>query len=212
MAVYRFKISFEDFEDVYREIDVTSDQSFAQLYATILSSIGFEDHGTASFYMSNDSWKKGTEISNKEGKMRDGKPVALMTKAIFKNYIADPHQKIYFLIESESVWAFHIELIKILATADTKLTYPFVKKVVGEAPKQFKVIIPPTVTEEDGLLIDEEISDENETTDDYSDNQKYDEDDTAALEGEEGEENEEESDDDMGDMEMSGDDNYEEEN
>lgn len=210
MAVYRFKITFEDYEDVYREIEVTSEQTFAQFYTTILSSIGFEDHGVASFYMSNDSWKKGTEITNKEGKLKDGKPVALMAKALLKNYIADPHQKIYFVIESESIWAFHVELIKILPTADSHQSYPFVKKVIGEAPKQFKVVIPPSVTEEDGLLADEDFSDDNETSDSFAGDEEYDEDDAASLEGEEGEDDE--TDEDMDDVEMSGDENYEEEN
>lgn len=210
MAVYRFKISFEDYEDVYREIEVTSEQTFAQFYTTILSSIGFEDHGVASFYMSNDSWKKGTEITNKEGKLKDGKPVALMAKALLKNYIADPHQKIYFVIESESIWAFHVELIKILPTTDSHQSYPFVKKMIGEAPKQFKVVIPPSVTEEDGLLADDDLSDDNETSDSFAGDEEYDEDDAASLEGEEGEDDE--TDEDMDDVEMSGDENYEEEN
>lgn len=210
MAVYRFKISFEDYEDVYREIEVTSDQTFAQFYTVILSSIGFEDHGVASFYMSNDSWKKGTEITNKEGKLKDGKPVNLMAKALLKNYIADPHQKIYFVIESESVWAFHVELIKILPTSDSHQSYPFVKKMIGDAPKQFKVIIPPVVTEEDGLLMDEDLSDDNETSDNFTGEEEYDEDDAASLEGEEGEDDE--TNEDMDDVEMSGDENYEEEN
>ena len=210
MAVYRFKISFEDYEDVYREIEVTSDQTFAQFYTVVLSSIGFEDHGVASFYMSNDSWKKGTEITNKEGKLKDGKPVNLMAKALLKNYIADPHQKIYFVIESESVWAFHVELIKILPTADSHQSYPFVKKMIGDAPQQFKVIIPPVVTEEDGLLMDEDLSDDNETSDNFTGEEEYDEDDAASLEGEEGEDDE--TNEDMDDVEMSGDENYEEEN
>jgi len=45
MAVYRFKVSFEDFEDIYREIEVTSEQTFADFYKAILSSIKFENRG-----------------------------------------------------------------------------------------------------------------------------------------------------------------------
>ncbi|HNG84189.1 MAG TPA: hypothetical protein PLX94_06405, partial [Bacteroidia bacterium] len=89
MAVYRFKVSFEDFEDIYREIEVTSEQTFADFYKAILSSIKFEDRGTASFFMSNDSWKKGVEISNSDKTDRDGKPVAKTDKSFLKSYIAD---------------------------------------------------------------------------------------------------------------------------
>jgi len=158
MAVYRFKVSFEDFEDIYREIEVTSEQTFADFYKAILSSIKFEDRGTASFFMSNDSWKKGVEISNSDKTDRDGKPVAKTDKSFLKSYIADPHQKIYFLIDCESVWAFHIELVKILAAADVKLSYPHVRKVSGDAPSQFKVKIAPVLEDDD--FVDTDVSDE----------------------------------------------------
>ena len=209
MAVYRFKVSFEDFEDIYREIEVTSEQTFADFYKAILSSIKFEDRGTASFFMSNDSWKKGVEISNSDKTDRDGKPVAKTDKSFLKSYIADPHQKIYFLIDCESVWAFHIELVKILAAADVKLSYPHVRKVSGDAPSQFKVKVAPVP--EDDEFVDTEVSDENNSVaDEIAGENDYDEDDTATLEGEEGEERTDEDSEEFNDVEMGSDENYEE--
>ncbi|HCI58120.1 MAG: plasmid pRiA4b ORF-3 family protein [Bacteroidia bacterium] len=209
MAVYRFKVSFEDFEDIYREIEVTSEQTFADFYKAILSSIKFEDRGTASFFMSNDSWKKGVEISNSDKTDRDGKPVAKTDKSFLKSYIADPHQKIYFLIDCESVWAFHIELVKILAAADVKLSYPHVRKVSGDAPSQFKVKIAPVLEDDD--FVDTDVSDEsNSVADEFAGENDYDEDDTATLEGEEGEERTDEDSEEFNDVEMGSDENYEE--
>ena len=209
MAVYRFKVSFEDFEDIYREIEVTSEQTFADFYKAILSSIKFEDRGTVSFFMSNDSWKKGVEISNSDKTDRDGKPVAKTDKSFLKSYIADPHQKIYFLIDCESVWAFHIELVKILAAADVKLSYPHVRKVSGDAPSQFKVKIAPVLEDDD--FVDTDVSDEsNSVADEFAGENDYDEDDTAALEGEEGEESTDEDSEEFNDVEMGSDENYEE--
>ena len=209
MAVYRFKVSFEDFEDIYREIEVTSEQTFADFYKAILSSIKFEDRGTVSFFMSNDSWKKGVEISNNDKTDRDGKPVAKTDKAFLKSYIADPHQKIYFLIDCESVWAFHIELVKILAAADVKLSYPHVRKVSGDAPSQFKVKIAPVLEDDD--FVDTDVSDEsNSVADEFAGENDYDEDDTATLEGEEGEERTDEDSEEFNDVEMGSDENYEE--
>ena len=209
MAVYRFKVSFEDFEDIYREIEVTSEQTFADFYKAILSSIKFEDRGTASFFMSNDSWKKGVEISNSDKTDRDGKPVAKTDKSFLKSYIADPHQKIYFLIDCESVWAFHIELVKILAAADVKLSYPHVRKVSGDAPSQFKVKIAPVLEDDD--FVDTDVSDEsNSVADEFAGENDYDEDDTATLEGEEGEERTDEDSEEFNDVEIGRDENYEE--
>lgn len=202
MAVYRFKVSFEDYEDVYREIEVRSDQKFIDLHGAILHSILFEDKHPSSFFMSTDSWKKGKEISSVPKKDKEGKDIATMNKALFSNYIADPHQKIYFIIEGESIWTFHIELIKIIAATDVKVVYPVIKKSVGEAPKQFKIVTPPPIGDEDGILLDDEPVDEvEETGDDYADE------DAEGLEGEEGEETDEELD----DVELGGEESAEEE-
>lgn len=209
MAVYRFKVSFEDFEDIYREIEVTSEQTFGDFHQAILSSIKFENRGTASFFMSNDSWKKGVEIANIDKTNRDGKAVAKTEKAFLKSYITDPHQKIYFLIDCESVWAFHIELIKIMATADVKLTYPHIRKVSGDAPSQFKVKVAPVL--EDDEIIDTEVSEEsNSVAEEFGGENDYDEDDTATLEGEEGEETTDEDNEEFNDVEMGSDENFEE--
>ena len=209
MAVYRFKVSFEDFEDIYREIEVTSEQTFGDFHQAILSSIKFENRGTASFFMSNDSWKKGVEIANIDKTNRDGKKIKKTEKAFLKSYITDPHQKIYFLIDCESVWAFHIELIKIMATADVKLTYPHIRKVSGDAPSQFKVKVAPVL--EDDEIIDTEVSEEsNSVAEEFGGENDYDEDDTATLEGEEGEETTDEDNEEFNDVEMGSDENFEE--
>jgi hypothetical protein len=63
MAVYKFKISFEDYEDIFRVIEIKSTQTFLDLHKAILDSIGFDQKQMASFYMSNDSWKRFQEIT-----------------------------------------------------------------------------------------------------------------------------------------------------
>ena len=41
MAIYKFKISFEDFDDVVREIDIKSNQTFEDLHRALHKSIGY---------------------------------------------------------------------------------------------------------------------------------------------------------------------------
>ena len=55
MAIYRFRISFEEFDDIHRDIEIKSIQSFEQLHLAIQESIGFDASKPASFYMSNDN-------------------------------------------------------------------------------------------------------------------------------------------------------------
>jgi len=52
MAAYKFKVSFEDYEDIYRVIEIKPTQTFLDLHKAILESIKFDDKQMASFYMS----------------------------------------------------------------------------------------------------------------------------------------------------------------
>jgi hypothetical protein len=38
MAVYKFKLTFEDYEDSYRVIEIKSNQTFLEFHKTILES------------------------------------------------------------------------------------------------------------------------------------------------------------------------------
>ena len=62
-TVYRFRVTFEDYDEVTRDIEIKSTQFFSDLHACIQSSIGFDNLKPSSFYMSNDNWIKGQEIS-----------------------------------------------------------------------------------------------------------------------------------------------------
>jgi hypothetical protein len=139
MAVYRFRITFEDFDDVQRDIEIKSTQTFEELNSIIHTSIGFDASKPASFYMSDDYWKKGKEITSRELKEEEKTNVALMKKSRLCDFIADPHQKIYYVFDFGSMWTFRIELIKIIVNEEIGATYPRCIKVMGEAPKQYGV-------------------------------------------------------------------------
>jgi len=136
MAVYKFRVSFEDYDDISRDIEIKSNQTFADFHKALHQSIAFDGNASASFYMSNDYWHKGKEITLLE-KDQKTENISLMDKAQLKNFIVDPHQKIYYIFNFDKPWTFHIELIKIVINEDAKVSYPICVKSVGEAPKQF---------------------------------------------------------------------------
>ncbi|MCX6291505.1 MAG: hypothetical protein NT126_07045 [Bacteroidetes bacterium] len=139
MAVYRFRITFEDFDDIHRDIEIRSTQSFEDLHLAIHGAIGFDPAKPSSFYMSDDYWKKGKEITTRDLKDGEKGVVLIMKKTRLCDCIADPHQKIYYIFDFSSMWTFHIELIKILVNEDPGAVYPRCIKVTGEAPKQYGV-------------------------------------------------------------------------
>lgn len=137
MAIYRFKISFEDYDEVSREIDIKTNQTFEDLHRAIHRSTGYNADKSSSFYVSTDNWIKGDEIAilPNERKVKNG--VALMENSKLSNFIEDPHQKFYYIYDFERPFEFHVVLIKIILENDPNIQYPFVVKSTGEAPKIF---------------------------------------------------------------------------
>src|SRR5476651_537410 len=147
MAVYRFKVSFEDYDDVMREVDIKSTHTFEDLHRAIHLSTGYQPEYSSSFYISNDQWIKGQEIAYMPSQRKIDRGVALMEKSKLSSFIDDPHQKFYYTFNFDRPFDFHIELIKILDET-AGITYPFVAKTHGEAPKQFGNVFTPTATTE----------------------------------------------------------------
>ncbi len=169
MAVYRFKVTFEDYDEVSRNIDVKSGQTFQDLHYAIHLSINYNPDYSSSFYVSNDQWTKGEEIAFKPTQRKIDRGIKLMENTKLSSFIDDPHQKFYYTSNFERPFDFHVELVKILDDAPG-VAYPVTAKSVGEAPKQFgniynPTILPPTSEEFDFL---NEMQYNPEETEDFS--------------------------------------------
>lgn len=170
MAVYRFRVTFEDYDDVLREIDVKSNQTFEDLHRAIHKSTGYNPEFPSSFYISNDQWMKGDEITYLPNQKRVNRGVPLMENVKLRSYIDDPHQKFYYTFNFDRPFDFHVELMKIILDEAPGVVYPAVIKSVGEAPKQFGNVVaaavaPPVADDFDFL---NELALSEEDTDDFS--------------------------------------------
>lgn len=135
MAIYKFRISFEDFDEVVREIDIKSNQTFEDLHKAVHRSTGYSPEKSSSFFVSTDNWIKGDEIAYLPNQRKIERGVALMENSKLSSFIEDPHQKFYYIYNFERPFDFHVELIKIILETDPNIEYPFLAKSTGEAPK-----------------------------------------------------------------------------
>ncbi|MGI4750006.1 MAG: IS1096 element passenger TnpR family protein [Janthinobacterium lividum] len=148
MAVYRFKVVFEDYDDVVREIEIQSKQTFEDFHRVIQQSTGYNVEASSSFYVSNDFWIKGDEIAFMPSTKKTERGVALMEKSKLSNFIDDPHQKFYYTYNFDRPYDFHVELTKILLDDITATIYPRIVRSVGDAPKPFGVVAAVPVADE----------------------------------------------------------------
>ncbi len=199
MAVYKFKLFIEDNEDIYREIEILSGQTFEDFHNAIQEAYKFDKKHAASFFVSDDYWRKDQEITlreedlplDKEEEKKGVSPKNLMAKTKIAKYIDSPRQRFLYVFDPAVKWTFCIELMKILPD-NPKDTYPSCVKSIGNAPKQYKQtqIAKGELTPDQAMasmLNDPEIPDESEIYKAIkNDTTGIDEGDLNHLEGEEG--------------------------
>jgi hypothetical protein len=171
MAIYRFKVSFEEYDEVNRIIEIKSTQTFLDFHNCIQESIKFDNKHAASFFVSDDYWRKNDEITLLEDDKDDDTKLMATTK--IATHIEHPYQRFVYLYDKNVQWSFLIELIKI-EKENPKSTYPTCVKSNGNAPKQYKqtLIKPDASSIQDPilaalaggaaseLLLDDELEDE----------------------------------------------------
>jgi hypothetical protein len=211
MAVYKFKLFIEDNEDIYREIEILSGQTFDDFHNAIQDAYKFDKKHAASFFVSDDYWRKDQEITLREEDLpldaeelkKNVSPKKLMSKTKIAKYIDSPRQRFMYVFDPAIKWSFCIELMKILPD-NPKGTYPTCIKSVGNAPKQYKQAKMATGELSPDLLMasmvdDPEVANESEIYQAIkNDTVGIDEGDLNHLEAEEGEDLIEEDDDIMG--------------
>jgi hypothetical protein len=161
MAVYRFKVYFEDDESVIREIDIKSSHTFEEFHKIIQSSIGFDGAHPASFFVSGDTWRRGKEIILLHKTHANGLKGTWMHETKIVAFVDDPHQRFIYEFDPEGGnWILLVELMKIIPEAS--VTYPRVNKSIGVAPQQYKTTSPaeiPPVEEDDEVLVVDDSED-----------------------------------------------------
>ena len=143
MAIYKFRISLEQEEDVYRDVEIKSNQSFAKFLGAILDSVKFKHGADFSFYQSDSAWHKEDWIAGTEN---------LKGPIKISKFIFDPHQRFILEYDHENPWEFYIELLKVSIKEDENVEYPRMVKTVGIAPPQYKIV--PKFEEDDELDLD----------------------------------------------------------
>lgn len=137
MAIYRFRIHFEEDDEVVRVFEVKSSQNLEDLHFALLQSVDFDNKHNASFFISDDYWKKGKRYVFLPEPEFEELPLFASTR--LSALINDPHQKLLYIYDHVVEWTFLIELIGITMAEDAKKTYPFLVRKEGKGPKQYKV-------------------------------------------------------------------------
>jgi len=139
MAFLKFRVYWEEDDAIYRDVIVKHTQNFIELNNIILKAFEFDQEHDATFFRSNDIWKRGREISKAVYEKEYVAPPLLMEETTIGSEIIDTNQHFIFLYDFVKSWTFLIELIQVIknADADISLEYPIVSRTEGVGPMQY---------------------------------------------------------------------------
>jgi len=137
--VYRFKIWFEDMDDVVRWIEIKPSHTFMDFNNIIQEAIGFDNKELASFFVSDDRWRKISEVKKAkpigDADLTGNTNAPLMQDTKIRSCVNDPHQRFIYIFNYSTQWTLLCELISIEESSE-KQTYPRIYRTEGKAPRQ----------------------------------------------------------------------------
>lgn len=139
MPVLRFRVAWEEDDQVYRDIEVCTGQSFLEFHQTIIKAFEFDGKHSASFFESNDRWHRNREINSEVLINKKDAPSLSMTKTPVSALISVPDQKFVYVYDPVKEWTFIIELIGVDKEEVINRIYPFLVRKEGLPPAQYGV-------------------------------------------------------------------------
>lgn len=132
--IYRFRIILDTHEDVFRDIEIQASASLEDLHNAITQSFGFDGQEMASFYLSNDLWEEGEEISLFEVSDEPG-GIRVMADIYLEDVVDEHKTRLLYVYDFLNMWTFMIELADI-ADSEEGVSYPNLMFVQGQIPEE----------------------------------------------------------------------------
>ena len=134
--IYRFRIILDNDteDDVFRDIEIREADTLEDLHNVITQSFGFDGSEMASFYMSDETWNQGEEISLFD--MSGGTDsVRMMNETKINDVVFELQPKLIYVYDFFNMWTFFVELAEIVDINDS-MDYPNLMFVHGQVPDE----------------------------------------------------------------------------
>ena len=131
--IYRFRAILDNDteEDIFRDFEIRETDTLEDLHNVITQSFGFDGTEMASFYLSNDQWEQGEEISLFD--LSDDNSARLMGETKINDVVHEVQPKLIYVYDFFSMWTFFVELAEIVEEVDGA-SYPNLMFVKGQVP------------------------------------------------------------------------------
>ncbi|SFD32364.1 IS1096 element passenger TnpR family protein [Algibacter pectinivorans] len=131
--IYRFRVILDNDtdEDIFRDLEIRETDTLEDLHNVVTQSFGFDGTEMASFYISNDIWEQGEEISLFD--LSDDGSARLMNETSLDSVVHEAQTKLIYVYDFMSMWTFYVELAEIVEETEGN-DYPNLMFVQGQVP------------------------------------------------------------------------------
>ncbi len=132
--IYRFRIILDTHEDVFRDIEIESHATLEDMHNAITQAFGFDGQEMASFYISDEMWEQGDEItlfdvSDEPGETR------VMGQTLLEDVVDRDNTRLLYVYDFLNMWTFMVELADI-GEAEAGRSYPNLMYSHGQLPDE----------------------------------------------------------------------------
>ncbi len=133
----KFRLISEEDEDFLRDIEIDSNCNFLELHNFIQDNLQFEQGQMASFFLTDNNFEKGEEITLIDMKLDDSYCAHIMADTLLKDFIQEPKQRLLYVFDFFNERNLYMEAYEI---ADTSCNSPKCLNSRGDAPQQLDIM------------------------------------------------------------------------
>ena len=133
--IYRFRILSNEAEDFIREVEIRANQTFLDFHNAIQDAVGYDKSQMASFFITDEKWGKGQEITLFDMGNMDESERFEMDKTILSDQLKEKGQRLLYVFDFFSERGFFIELVMTM-NRNPEEDFPLVVWAKGTAPEQ----------------------------------------------------------------------------
>lgn len=136
--IYRIKFISDEVDGFVREIKIDSEASFLDLNRAVLASCGYPDDQMTSFYLCDDEWERGSQVTREDMGMGDAdEDIYVMESTRLSELIEDEGQRLEFVFDPFGNRCFYLDVKELIPGEN--LPEAVVSRSKGEAPEQISV-------------------------------------------------------------------------
>jgi hypothetical protein len=156
--IYKFRMISGDQVPFLRDYEIDADSSFLIFHNFIQGDLNFDKHQLASFFLADEHWNKGMELTLLDMQNDTGFAAIPMETVKLCDLLKTKKERLLYIFDIFSDRAFFIEIIDIFEPK-ASTSYPLCTSSIGEAPEQILIDLNIDEAEEEDELFDDSFND-----------------------------------------------------